>query len=104
MRSSSNTVDCKILLVAFLLLLSGCSHYSERFTYFDGGQTNHVVKVTHITFLMWGRAAALQTETQTQEFIRSVNAQDVESRPDAESIKAIVEGAIEGAAKAIGVP
>ena len=75
-------------------LLCGCTTYSERFTYIDPATqtTNHVVSVSHRTFLVWWQAAKLKTETQTMEFIRTVNADGVVSRPDAESIKAIADG------------
>jgi len=43
---------------------------------------------------MWGEAAKLKTETQTMEFIRTVNADDLVSKPDAESIKAIADGIV----------
>ena len=92
-----------IALIAFLflvfVLLSGCTSYHERFTYLDAtGQTNHVVHVSHHTFLVWGKAAELKTETQTMEFIRTVNARDVELKTDSEAIKAIgsAGGAIAG--------
>ncbi len=94
------------MCLAVVVLLSGCAHYSERFTYRnpDTGSTNHVVHVSHTTFLMFGKAAELSTETQTMEFIRTVNAKDIESSPDAESVKAVTEGLVEGAAKAFGKP
>jgi len=44
---------------------------------------------------MWGEAAKLKTETQTMEFIRTVNADDLVSKPDAESIKAIADGIVQ---------
>lgn len=84
----------KTLAAMFALaLLSACSCYTERFTYFaPDGRTNHVVDVRHRTFLMYGQAARLKTETQTSEFIRTVNAEGVTLRPDSESVKAITEG------------
>lgn len=86
----------KFLHSAFLLLpllFTGCQSYRERFTYFTpDGSTNHIVDVRYQSFLMWGKAARLKTETQTQEFIRTVNADGLEWKPDAESLKAITEG------------
>ena len=86
-------------LVAILLgvLLCGCTTYNERFTYIDPATqtTNHVVSVSHRTFLVWWQAAKLKTETQTMEFIRTVNADDLVSKPDAESIKAIADGIVQ---------
>jgi len=75
------------LILAACFLLSGCTMYSERFTYFDSetGATNHIVHVSHHTFMTYGKAAKLSTETQTMEFIRTVNAEGLSQRPDAES-------------------
>lgn len=79
------------ILLLVVLLLVGCVRYNERFTYIDPetGATNHTVHVSHSTFLVWGRAAELATETQTQEFIRTVNAKQIEIRTDAQAIEAI---------------
>lgn len=80
----------RLALIPLAALLTGCTTYNERFTYFDdAGKTNHVVHVSHRTFLVWGKAAELQTETQTQEFIRTVNAKDIELKTDSEAITAI---------------
>jgi hypothetical protein len=101
-----------VILLLALLLASGCTTYNERFTKMnDDGSTNHVVHVNHMTFLVVGKAAKLRTETQTGEFIRSVNAEDVSVKGDAESIKALgtaigqAAGETINAAKAInGIP
>ncbi len=86
-------------LVAILLgvLLCGCQTYNERFTYVDPktGATNHTVHISYRSCLMWGEAAKLKTETQTMEFIRTVNADDLVSKPDSESIKAIADGIVQ---------
>ena len=78
-------------------LLCGCTTYNERFTYIDPATqtTNHVVSVSHRTFMVWGQAATLETETQTMEFIRTVNADGLVSKPDADSIKAIADGIVQ---------
>lgn len=86
------------LLSAILVLaaLTGCQNYREQFVYFDSqGHTNHVVNVRYQSCLLLGKAARLQTATQTQEFIRSVNADGLEFKPDAESVKAIARGVTE---------
>lgn len=90
----------KIYLL-LLALMTGCTTYSERFTYWGPDGTNHTVKVTHRTFLIWGRAAQLETETQTMEFIRTVNATGLEFKPDSETIKAAAEGLGYGIGKAL---
>jgi len=86
-------------LVAILLgvLLCGCTTYNERFTYVDPntGSTNHTVHISYRSCLMWGEAAKLKTETQTMEFIRTVNADGLVSKPDADSIKAIADGIVQ---------
>ena len=94
------------VFLSTLILFTGCSHYSERFTYIDpaSGNTNHVVSVTHTTFLVGSEAAKLKTETQTMEFIRTVNAEGLSQRPDAESIKAITQGIVEGLKIGVGIP
>jgi hypothetical protein len=88
----------KLIAPVLLLvwLLCGCTTYHERFTYIDPATqtTNHVVSVSHRTFLVWWQAAKLKTETQTMEFIRTVNADDLVSKPDSESIKAITDGIV----------
>ena len=86
-----------VALILLGALLCGCTTYHERFTYIDPATqtTNHVVSVSHRTFLVWWQAAKLKTETQTMEFIRTVNADDIVSKPDAESIKAIADGIVQ---------
>ena len=98
-----------LLGLALVVLLSGCQTYNERFTYIGpDGATNHVVHVSYKSCLMWGEAAALKTETQTGEFIRTVNADGLMSRPDPEAVKAISEGVsaavIQAITKGTGVP
>lgn len=92
-------------IVALLLVASavGCQSYRERFTYVDpkSGGTNHVVDVSFHSFLIWGKAAKLRTETQTMEFIRTVNAEGLETRPDAAAIKAVAEGVAAAALKSV---
>lgn len=93
------------LLFAVLSLTTGCKIYTERFTcYTPDGTPKHAVTVKYYTFMQFGQAATLKTETQTEEFIRTVNGTGILTKPDAESIKAVTEGVIEGAAKAFGKP
>ncbi len=82
-------------------MCAGCSTYTESFTYWGPGQTNHTVKVSHHTLLMYGKAARLETETQTMEFIRNVNATDLEVGGDAKTIKAISDGVVDGLRKSV---
>ena len=88
----------KLIAPVLLLvwLLCGCQTYNERFTYVDPktGSTNHTVHISYRSCLMWGEAAKLKTETQTMEFIRTVNADGLVSKPDEESIKAIADGIV----------
>lgn len=91
-----------LLGLALVVLLTGCQSYNERFTYVQpDGTTNHVVHISYRSCLMWGEAAKLRTETQTMEFIRTVNADGLMSRPDPEAVKAIAEGATAAAIKAL---
>jgi len=84
-----------ILLCALCAGCAGCQSYSERFTFIGPtGLTNHVVNVSYSSCMMWGKAARLTTETQTMEFLRSVNAQDIEVRPDAKTAQAIADGIV----------
>jgi len=94
------------LLLMLSLTLTACSTYRERFTYYGPQGTNHIVDVSHKTFLMFGQAAKLKTETQTMEFIRTVNAEGVTLKPDSDSVKAITEGATKALIQGIkgGVP
>ncbi len=94
------------ILLALVLVLgsaTGCQSYSERFTYLqpETGLTNHVVHVSYRSFLMWGEAARLRTETQTQEFIRTVNADGLKVGAEKEVINAISEGVTSAVLKAI---
>jgi hypothetical protein len=50
---------------------------------------------------MWGQAAQLQTETQTEEFFRTVNGSYIQSKPDAQAIEAISEGITKGIIKSM---
>ena len=90
-----------IFLGILLMLICGCTTYREQFTYYGPGGTNHTVSISHNTFLIFGQAAKLSTETQTEEFIRTVNAQGVSLRTDADAVKAITEGVTEGVLKTI---
>lgn len=84
-------------VVLLVWLLCGCTTYSERFTYVDPktGSTNHTVHISYRSFLMWGESAKLKTETQTMEFIRTVNADGLVIKPDADSIKSIADGIVQ---------
>jgi hypothetical protein len=92
------------------MILTGCQSYNERFTYMDPktGATNHVVHVSYRSLFMVGESAKLRTETQTMEFIRTVNADGLKSRVDAEGIAAAgtAAGNVIGAAgkAAAGIP
>lgn len=82
------------------MLFSSCSLYREQFTKYDNhGIPNHTVQVTYGTFLMLGEAGQLRTSTQTEDFIREVNAQDAKSATDKESISAITEGVVRALVK-----
>ena len=85
----------KLAVVLVLLgiaswLLTGCQTYNERFTYYDpAGTTNHTVHVSYRTILTFGEASKLSTSTQTEEFIRTVNAEGVTVKGDSEALRAL---------------
>jgi hypothetical protein len=88
---------CTIIACIALSILTGCTNYSEDFTkYSEDGSIAHTVHVTHRTFLIVGKAATLKTETQTEDFIRNVNATDMSVKTDSEAVKAITEGVAKG--------
>lgn len=88
------------VVTAITVLLTSCSIYREEFTKYDNhGIPNHTVQVTYGTFLMLGEAGQLRTSTQTEDFIREVNAQDAKSATDKESISAITEGVVRALVK-----
>jgi hypothetical protein len=87
----------KRFLPFLAIALVGCTNYREDFTkYNDDGTVAHQVHVTHRTFLIVGKAATLHTETQTEDFIRNVNASGISVKTDAEATKAITEGVAKG--------
>lgn len=109
--------------------VTGCSIYTEQFSFTNRasdtnlvlrpsvrgmpGLTNflaqpvstneapklYAVKVKHITFFQWGRAAKLETVTTTREFLRTVNGEGLETGVDAQAIKAVSEGVTDAALK-----
>jgi hypothetical protein len=98
-----------LALAGVAVALTGCTNYSEDFTKYNGdGSIAHTVHVTHRTFLIVGKAATLRTETQTEDFIRNVNASGVSIKTDAEAAKALTEGiakgVIEGLKASQGLP
>jgi hypothetical protein len=96
----------------FLLLTlaaTGCTRYSEDFTkYNPDGTIAHVVSVRHNTFLIVGKATNLKTETQTDDFLRNVNADGVSIKTDSDAAKALTEGiakgVVEGLKASQGIP
>lgn len=86
-----------ILLALTSAAFVGCTSYSERFSKFNAdGSMAHTVTVRHVSFLAGTEAAKLRTETQTEDFIRNVNADSIKSKPDADAIKAAAEGLAKG--------
>lgn len=119
----------RALPLLLMLGLTGCSIYVEQFSFTNRpGDTNvvfrgtvrsaayitnflsaptptneppklYTVKVKHLTFFQWGRAAKLETATVTKDFLRTVNGEGLATGVDAEAIKAVSEGVTEGALK-----
>ena len=67
-------------LLALVGLLPSCSYYSEQFTFLK--DEGHVVVVTHLSVLQSREASRLTTSTQTEEFIRDVNADNIREESD----------------------
>lgn len=90
----------KFLAAILILCFPSCLHYKEEFTYYnESGTPNHTVDVSYYNFLIMGKAGRLNTETQTMEFIRNVNASDVESKSDSDAIGSLAEGVAKGIKK-----
>lgn len=76
-----------LLLSLVLPLVSGCKTYRETFTKFNpDGTTNHVFTTTYRTCFIVGRASALSTSTQTEDYIRTVSADSFSSNVDSDAI------------------
>lgn len=84
------------ITILTLICLNSCSLYREQFTYYEDGSPNHTVDVSFYNFFMLGKAGKLSTETQTMEFIRTVNAQDLENKVDSDSVSGVTEGITKG--------
>jgi hypothetical protein len=70
-------------VLALTLALGGCSLYRERFTHYPKrDEPGHVVEVLHVSVFQFGSAARLTTSTQTEEFIRDVNAEGIVQKTD----------------------
>ena len=71
------------VVLSFCLALGSCSFYRERFTFSPtDGKPGHVVDVVHVSAFQVGSAAKLTTSTQTEEFIREVNAEGIVQKAD----------------------
>lgn len=85
----------KLFAALLVLALNSCQVYRERFTFYgDDGVPDHEVDVFFASFGLVGEAGKLSTETQTEEFIRTVNADNLRSRPDAETVGAVSNGVV----------
>ena len=66
--------------MVIISVLGSCSYYSEQFAFIrDEG---HTVIVTHVSVLQSREASKLTTSTQTEEFIRDVNASNLREESD----------------------
>jgi hypothetical protein len=78
--------------IAFCLALSGCSFYRERFTHYPTKtDPGHVVDVVHVSIFQFGSAAKLTTSTQTEEFIRDVNAEGIVQKTDGAALGEVLK-------------
>ena len=64
------------------------------------------VRVFYFTFLQWGKAAKLETQTRTRDFSRHINGEGLETGVETEAIKAITEGIAQGVVQGLkgGIP
>ena len=80
-------VGIVLLILIVVLVSSSCSIYRESFTHEGTPEApGHSVEVLHLTFFQFGEAGRLTTETQTMEFIRTVNAENVRAGTDGEAL------------------
>lgn len=89
--------------VAILLLtFPGCACYREHsVVYNTDGSVRQEINVTYRTGLMGSQASKFSSETQTEDFIRTVNSDNPRVNVDADSVKAITEGVTSAVIKAI---
>lgn len=91
-----------IFWALILLLCSGCSTSNYRRKEYDAGPLKNEVHLFNSTFLMWTRSQDIFAETVDENGIRRTLAVgDFEQVPDANSIKAITEGAVVGGVKVL---
>jgi len=81
-----------ILIALAALTLTGCQYYSEKFEFEGADGRSHQVDVTYVAFLSTMKASDLKSETQTEEFIREVNTNNLEIKTDGEALDGVTEG------------
>lgn len=90
----------KAAFICLFVLTTGCSVTRQQFTAYDTfGERKHQLDLYHITFLMDSRAATLKNETQTEEYINTLNSEGLFLGVNTNALKAVVEGAVAGALK-----
>lgn len=91
------------LLALTLLYCSGCSLSNYRRKEYKAGRLVSEVHMFNSTVLMWLKAQNIYAETVDKNGVkRTLAVGDFEQVPDADSIRAVVEGAVIGGAKVLG--
>ena len=80
------------VLAFFLILSVGCSTHGQHFTeYHPDGSVKFDMDIRHYTLFMNSEAAKLQVETQMEEFIFNVNADQWKQSVDTNFIRQVIE-------------
>lgn len=86
------------LLLLVVALSTGCLHYKKTYHSLDPtGMTNALVVISYTSFLVNSKARGLNSVTQVGDFKSDVSAAGFDTTGDAESLKAISEGATKAA-------
>lgn len=92
-------------LIPLLVLLTGCSMTGQHFTKFNpDGTINHELHLRHYTLFMDSKAATLRSETQTEDFIHTLNAEGIGLMVNTNALKAITEAVVSTVLKSQGIP
>ena len=92
-----------LILLALLGTLTGCTTTGQHFTeYYPDGSVKHKLNIRHWTAFTDTKAQEFSTETQMEEFIFNMDATGLKMSVNTNALKAVVEGAVEGAFKLKG--
>jgi hypothetical protein len=90
----------RYLILLILLSITGCTTTGQHFTeYYPDGSVKHKLNIRHWTAFTDTATAEFSTETQMEEFIFNLDAKGLKMTVNTNALKAVVEGAVEGAMK-----